>query len=203
VKYRSRLLLRFASAVLVSVFMITCGEDEEKVDACGPGKSVEKNYYAGDFLANNLGVEEGYRKYGIAFTVEPICPYEHIDVYFWVNAYSEFVDGQPVIEGAASWLFLYEERIPVPGPHSCVDNMARWSGTDDVGLAAFGDEPAWCIISLDVGFITKGSEELDNEFMESYFYSAEITVQYHTPKGGTGGTVMQPSSVISIPLPAD
>lgn len=117
-------------------------------------------------------MDGGDRVFQWSDLVEDACAQEHVKIESRVALLDESTTGINA-RARASWLFLYEENIPMN------KNGSDLKGNGEAGLKqAFGEDPAWFVPTIEIFFPTKGSYSADTAFLKTNVISIELMAKY-------------------------
>jgi hypothetical protein len=117
-------------------------------------------------------MDGGDRVFQWSQLVENACSQEHVKVESRVALLDETTTGISARTNV-SWLFLFEEKIPMS------KNGSDIKGNGEAGLKqAFDKDPAWFVPALEVFFPTKGSYGADTAFLKANVISVELMAKY-------------------------
>ncbi|MBK7523671.1 MAG: hypothetical protein IPL63_14980 [Saprospiraceae bacterium] len=148
---------------------------------CGPKKVFDLYLLGSSIVDTTTGFYYSYmngsdRVFQWSQLVENVCPEEHVKVDCRVALLDETTTGINA-RGSVSWLFLFEENIPM------TKNGSDLKGKGEAGLKqAFDTEPGWCVPTLEIYFPSKGSYAADTAFLKQNVISVELTANYRELK---------------------
>ena len=144
---------------------------------CGPHQTYDLYLLGSSIVDSTTGVyysymDGGNRVFQWSELVDNVCSQEHAKMDCRVALLDETTSGISA-RGRASWLFLFEENIPM------TKNGSDIKGNGSIGLKqAFDEDPAWFVPTLEVFFPTKGSYGADTAFLKQSVISVEMMAKY-------------------------
>lgn len=163
------------SAVLFFLSLMSCDLFDDS--PCG-AKETEDIYLLGSSIVDSTTdiyssyIENGNRVFQYGKLVENACSQEHVKYDGRVALLDENTTGISA-RGRISWLFFFEENIPMS------KNGSDLKGKGEAGLKqAFGEDPAWFVPVVEVFFPTKGTYGADTAFLKQHVISVELMAKY-------------------------
>ncbi len=144
---------------------------------CGVKETLDIYLLGSSIVDSTTGLYYSYmdggdRVFQYSQLVENACSQEHVKVESRVALLDESTTGIGA-RTIVSWLFLFEENIPMSKSGSDL------KGNGEAGLKqAFGEDPAWFVPTLEVYFPTKGSYGADTAFLKANVISVEMMAKY-------------------------
>lgn len=168
-----------SSLLLVAAVSFTAlaGCDLFDDSPCGPHQTFDLYLLGSSIVDSTSGVYYSYmdgsnRVFQWSQLVEEVCTDEHAKMECRVALLDETTTGVSA-RARASWLFLFEEQIPM------TKNGSDIKGNGSVGLKqAFDKDAAWFVPTLEVFFPTKGSYGADTAFLKQNVISVEMMAKY-------------------------
>lgn len=167
------------SLLLVSAILFTAlaGCDLFDDSPCGPKETYDMYLLGSSIVDSTNGLYYSYmdgndRVFQWSQLVEHVCTDEHVKLDSRVALLDETTTGVNA-RSRGSWLFLFEEQIPMS------KNGSDLKGSGSFGLKqAFDKDEAWFVPTLEVYFPTKGSYSADTAFLKQNVISVEQTAKY-------------------------
>ncbi len=161
-------------ALLLTVFA-SCDLFDDS--PCGVKQTYDLYLLGSSIVDSTTGVYYSYmdgsdRVFQWSELVETVCSQEHVKIESRVALLDETTTGISA-RASASWLFLFEEKIPMTKSGSDI------KGSGEAGLKqAFGEDEAWFVPAVEVYFPTKGSYGADTAYLKQNVISVELMAKY-------------------------
>lgn len=165
----------FIALAVLCLYLESCDLFDDS--PCGVRETYDFYLLGSSIVDTTTGVYYSYmdgadRVFQWSQLVENVCAQEHIKIEARVALLDETTTGISARSGA-SWLFFFEENIPMS------KNGSDLKGNGEAGLKqAFGEDPGWFVPKIEVFFPTKGSYHADTAFLKHNVISIEQMVKY-------------------------